>query len=844
MDNSPNKSQNNIQKNDINNTKQKKIIIDLDNINSIIITLSNFEQDLKSSKNVNILSKDNISFFHSLISKENIKVNILLSRIFSSILSKEFLYKIYLPSIKENEEYKIDLILELVDNCTLVIEKLSNFVFSPEIFHLKKKILGILNCLYNNCKNKFSEDNEKINRIIELMNSLPNKFYSEAFNKMSKSREIFEIFKSKSPYTINKFETLFSEINNYFEQFEIFKKFVEINSDLKSDKKVQKDINIDVNNTQDLIDFYEKFGMLLVKFCTYHNYIFLDKDEKEEEEKEKENNNQKQDKPDESDDDESDNDDRTRVIFLIDKMITEKKKKNNNIENSQKNKRVESLLKNKRFISTLSSEEYKNLITTEISYFFNAIKDYENEPKIKSVKEHLSYFLEAFEVESYYPLYLKNKTKMIINDNFTESFISNVLPGEKNKFYFETNFKDDIMIFIEFYLDDKTKDINFELNKYDNSTNTFKPIFKEERVDETTRFFISSHGYSIYEIVFDNYYSWFNSKDINFRVSYLKPLPEEKDDEIFDNDYFFLLNDEKYYYNKKEILNNNINVRNVPVIIYKNNLKTFTYNNEEIVEKENKEDENIISKLYFNYVLSSHFKKIKFDRNEQILVSILSQNKDLTDIDKNVKEKYEKNTNKQDKNFIKYVSFCPDKIIDDFNIKYKLYTLGEILVMNHKFLMYNKKKGKKENKDYDESENNNKNEIKEEENKIINKLKPIILIYLDKYTANIAIFDKGEFKDKFVFNSKEIILGDININKDEEILNIIKEINLSLKEIEVISSYDISLDEENKKRIKDLLEKIKNCCKKTIDPPLSFFEYDCNEICKNIIKYIHRFNKN
>ena len=828
-------SQNEKQKNKLK-LKQKKILMDTDNLKSVIQTLSNFEQELKSAKNISILSADNLLFFNSLISKDNIKINILLSRIFSNILSMEYLYKIFLPSIKQNEESKIELIFALIDNCALLIEKLSNFVFSPEIFNLKKKILGLLNSFYNNCKNKFNEDDENLNKIIELMNSLPNKFYSEAFNEMTKSKEIFEIFKSKNPYSINKFETLFSEINNYFEQFEIFKKFVEINSEIKSDKKAQNDIKLDVNqNNQDLIDFYEKYGILLIKFCIYHNYIFLDKDEKDDE-KEK-----SQEFLNEFDDEENNNDDKTRVIFLIDKMIKEKNNKNKK-ENSEKNKRVETLLKNKRFISTLSSEEYKTLISAEINHFLTAIKNFENHPKLNPIKNHLLYFLEAFDAESYYPLYLKNLTKMVINDNFTESFITNVLPGEKNKFYFETNFNEDIMIYIEFYLEDKTKDINFELNKYDNATNSFKAIFKEERLDDTTRFFISSHGYSIYELVFDNEYSWFNSKDVNFRVSYLRPLPKEKDDEIYDNDTYFLVNDDKYYYNKKENFGKDLNIKNVPVILYRNNLKTINLDNEEIVVKENKEDENIISELYFNYVLSSHLKKSKIDKKEEILVSILSQNCYLPDINKDLKEKIENCPNKINKKFIHHIGFCPNQKRDDFNINYKLYSLDELLVINHKILMHNANK-EKEIKEHNKIENNNNiNEIKEEDKnkeiKIKHKLKPILLIYLDKNSANTILFNKAEFHNEIKKDSKEIILGSININKDEEILNIIKNINDNLKEIEVVSSFDVNLDEENKKRIKDLLEKIKDCCLKGINPSIPFYEYDINDICNNLIKYI------
>ena len=105
-------------------------------------------------------------------------------------------------------------------------------------------------------------------------------------------------------------------------------------------------------------------------------------------------------------------------------------------------------------------------------------------------------------------MYLKNLDKIVINDNFTNSFVTNVLPGHINKFYFETNFIEDGLMYIEFFLEDQTKDINFELNQYDNISNSFRHIYKEERIDENIRIFLYCHENKIYELVFDNYYSW------------------------------------------------------------------------------------------------------------------------------------------------------------------------------------------------------------------------------------------------------------------------------------------------------------------------------------------------
>ena len=327
-------------------SKEKKIYVDIDNIASIINNLSEFESNLRKSKVINsVLSTENLLFFNSLISKENVKINLLLSKIFGYVLSKDYLYKTYIPSINENNIIKFDILLELIFNCSLVIKNLNNFIFSFELYELKKNSFSLLNYLYNNFKDIFKEHKERINKMVELIDSLPKKYYSEAFNEMCESKEYFEIYKSQNIYSINKFEDKFSEVNNCFEQYEIFKKFIELNSDLKLVQnpeveviEIKKDDNVDT----DLINFYEKYGILLIKFCAYHYYIFLDKNENEEEKEDEIK--QEEDLTDE----EKEEEESAKVIFLINK---EKKEKYANEEikevDSQKNKRIENLLKKK-----------------------------------------------------------------------------------------------------------------------------------------------------------------------------------------------------------------------------------------------------------------------------------------------------------------------------------------------------------------------------------------------------------------------------------------------------------------------------------------------------------------
>ena len=809
-------------KHQIKSIRRKRIIVDIDDPESIINALSDFILDLNQSKNIiAILFNENLFFFGSLLEKNDNKINLLLSKIYYIIISKEFLYKEFIPSIKENENNKIDIILELIGNIAFLIKKMDKFLFSFELFELKKKSLGLLNCLYNNCKNKLKENNEKLNDIIELMEILPKEYYTKAFNEMSKSREIFQILQSKDINRLNQFELKICQINNYFEQFEVFKKFVEVNSDVK----------LQINNNKYLIEFYEKYGILLLKFCVYHNYIFLDSEE------EKNNPNKKQKENENENDlinmiekDKEENKEKIRVIFLKDKMIKYNNTNKNNINYyMSRRKKIQNLLFNKRFKSTLSTKQYYNLISKAVSIYLNeAIKGIETNPKIRPIKENLTYFLDSFKEESYLPLYLKDVTKMIINDNFSQAYLTNVFPGESNKIYLDTYFSDDLLIYIEFYLQDKSKDINFELNVYDNKTNKFKQIFKAERVDETVRFFIRSTEYSIYELIFDNTYSWFNNKNINFRISLLNPILDENSVEITDTDDYFIVNREKYYYSTINTINiyNNLNVHNIPVLINMNILTTIKIkNNDEIVFKENKEEEDSISKLFFNYVLSRYFQKYKINSKQKIFISILSMNKNLIKNNIYLQKQIDDLTNNDDIKFIENIGFVPDIEINNINVNYKLYNLNEQIVINHKLLKHKKEQEKKSKQNEEINIDNT-----------TTKAKPLLLIHINNDLLNIIFFNKGEFHTKLILsNSIEINFPDIEIKKNEkDIYDLISKVNNNFKEIELILSYNNNIE---KNQI-DLIERIKIYCQQKINPTIPCYEYNTNDICKNIIKYI------
>ena len=128
----------------------------------------------------------------------------------------------------------------------------------------------------------------------------------------------------------------------------------------------------------------------------------------------------------------------------------------------------------------------------------------------------------ALEKESFIPLYTSNFGKITFSHNFTPSFTFNVSAGKTYELYLETKVNETMLIYIEFNLENNSKDINFEINKYELFSDEFKNIFKEEKIENNFKLFLLSNGCSLYQIVFDNYYSWFTSKDISYRITLLK----------------------------------------------------------------------------------------------------------------------------------------------------------------------------------------------------------------------------------------------------------------------------------------------------------------------------------
>ena len=860
----------------------KKLDIDSQDLLTLVNDLIYFSFELKALKNIDlILTFDNLNILKKLSSKENIKINLILSKIYMNIMNNESLYSSYLLTIEED---KTNLLIQIIEECISLIQKLNGFVFDEELFKFKEKTLSFIKCFYYNCKSKISNE-ISTRKLQDLIDSFPTQYFSETYNELNKDKELYEIVKSEDQEKINNFEEKFAQINNYYEQYDAFRRFVECNSGVVTyasvggeenpETKEEKKSEIDQNK----IDFYNKYGLLILKFCKYHQYIFLNKENKEAENKEKKENEEEQ--------------ENVRVVFLLDKIKQaedeekkeeekkeeeqkkeeekkeeeqkkEEEKKEENNEQAEKakkqgNKKIENLMNEKLFISVTESKEYNELIKKEINNYLNITKSLENDPKIKTIREQMSYFLSIIDIESYVPLYLTDFSKITISDNFTPSFLTNVPAGKTNELYLETRMNETMLVYIEFSQEDKSKDITFEVNKYEISSNSFKPIFKEEKIEDTFKFFILCNGYSLYQIIFNNYYSWFTSKDVNYRIALLRLIEkpkkdlnlgqneekeikteddkekekeekkeddkEEEKDEKVDDKFYCYFNGKNNCFNQSDI-NKKIkdfeekkdeNVLNIPIILYLNTLR-------------------IVSLHIFDYQIIEYLKKtLKIKpaeaKNKKITLSLFSQNRDLSVLFKEVDDQIKalsvstiNNTlNDADSlNYLRKIGFYPSELLGGYKVEYKLYDLCEQSLVYYLYLSYLKKSPPK---------------------------KSVLFMEFDKLVVNAAIFNEGAIYTKLKgkkendVNWKSSYFNNINTSDVNGVLDFLENVNDTFEGIDIVLSY-VDINEEQKKKLLELFDTIKKHCQEKIKPPIKVLVCEQNEIANNVFNYMNLFYDN
>ena len=802
----------------------QKIRIGYDNIITILNNLNLFEYKLKSLEDINtILTTDVLLILQKLAELNNIQINLVLYRIYLNLITKQSLYNKYLSLSNNYIEVldKISLLLYLIDECVLLIERLDGFVYDPNFYIFKKKTLQLIKFLYSNVKNKI-QDEDKLEKLSELINTLPPKFFSKSYNEFSQNKDLFNVFKSLNTEKISTFEDKFLDANNYFEQYDLFKEFVELNCDIDYNNSQNDDLssetknislNINIINNEKNIDFLFNFGLLVLKFCKYHHYIFLNKEESEEEKKEIA----------ELEKGLGENLEKTKVVFLLDKfkIVTPN---NYNMPGYTPTINVADVLQNKQFISVVDTDQYIYLIKNLINFYLENTKNLENHPKLKNIREQMIYYASTLDTNSYVPLYLKKFNNINICDNFGPGFSINVPAGKQHKIYLETKHNEQFLVMIEFVVEDKTKDITFQVNLHDIYTDTFKPIFQQENIQNTFKLYIFCNGYSLYEIIFNNDYSWFNSKDISYRISLLKHSNYSKT--LKPCEFLCNLNGKSFLLNSEEIIKRIGNKEhekyiNINVIMYLNNLRIITIEKnekgqdditlKEIIEQEEK----YIPKHLFDYSLINHLLKLKIDPNEKkkIRITIFSQNRGLGTIVPNIEEKLKTAKNQKNKEFLEKIGFIPTESLGEYKVEYKLYDLCEQILVYHLFLCNNKK---------------------------MQISKNILLLNFDKLVINYAIFQEGKISTHL---KQQIENNELN-NNEESILNFIKSVKEMYGEISLVLCNIDYKDEEKKKQLSELIEKIKKYCAEDLQPNVPIVIYEADAISINAFKYMNLFYNN
>ena len=146
----------------------------------------------------------------------------------------------------------------------------------------------------------------------------------------------------------------------------------------------------------------------------------------------------------------------------------------------------------------------------------------------------MSLYLESINENKYIPISVDNINNIKYFCNFSKNRI--IVPNRDSTiFYIENNENKKRLILVEFNLVDDKKDIIFKINKYIPSSDEFKVIYDTGKVNKKCKFCLYSEEKSIYQIEFDNSYSWINSKEVNLNISLLSiegETVEDKEEDI------------------------------------------------------------------------------------------------------------------------------------------------------------------------------------------------------------------------------------------------------------------------------------------------------------------------
>ena len=642
------------------------------NIEKCLSYLQSYFNNLNTSNLENIITEKNLNNFQKLNEIENIEVDLLLTKIYNKIFSSEYLYTTFFSDQEENED-KIDITLALIEEVLQNIENFDDAVISLENFQLKGNILKLIKFMKINLKKSLDKDDIKqldtyVNDLpnkfysknyIQIM-KYKSKLFKNNYELLKNIEKIDELFSDLESYyeQLSAIENLFSDIE--LDNEEEKKNYISVSKkDIKKKKKKKKskkreDSDEDEDEDEDEEDINSgkeekekiteedliNYGQFLVNICVYQKFIFQSEEKKlntknseekkqkskqkqtktkskkkpskeeneeeeegegeEEEDGEKEENNEEEEEEEEESEDDPQN---CLNIFLkdISQKTTGKKKK------GKDNLKLRDLLKDKICLSSMERKNLFEIIKKNAQNFNNLTKNKKSQ-ELKEIKEKLDLYITSIQEDKNITIEPTKINHVKYYNNFSNN--KTTIPNRDSKvFYIQNAQNQKGLLLIEFFVTDEKKDIIFTLSRYDLDSDDFTEIYNTGKINKKCKICVYFDEKSLYQLEFNNEYSWFNSKEINYNISMFKLYDEKnipKENEIkekidnIDNN----INDEEKLDIDEE--NNNIPKKN------KDEKKKKTEKKKEKEIKEEKEEEINTKEAKISQALINNEEEIKF----------------------------------------------------------------------------------------------------------------------------------------------------------------------------------------------------------------------------------------
>ena len=114
-----------------------------EDIEECISHLQAYYDSLKTIDLESIITKNNLKYLQNINPQENVQIDLILIKIYNKIFESEEFYTNYFSDEDENEK-KMPLVLDLIEEPIKVIDSFSDYFISLEHFKLKENILKLI----------------------------------------------------------------------------------------------------------------------------------------------------------------------------------------------------------------------------------------------------------------------------------------------------------------------------------------------------------------------------------------------------------------------------------------------------------------------------------------------------------------------------------------------------------------------------------------------------------------------------------------------------------------------------------------------------------------------------